>query len=121
MRLGETFLMPIPHQDIVHLWIVLSDPDQFGGAYVIANVTKDAARSGGECPLSSADHPWIKTNCFLNLADAMEITGANSANIEALVGKLIEMQARLETKVLERLVEIAKKSRAIPVRFKRYL
>ena len=119
MQLGDTFLMPIPDQQIDHLWIVLSDPDR--GSFVVVNVTKDVARAGGECPITPKDHPWIKESSFVNFADAIEITQAKASVLSALVGNLVTMQARLETKVVERIVLIAKKSKAFPIAFRKYL
>src|SRR5579862_5483016 len=92
MQLGDAFLMPIPGQAMDHLWFVISDPTLHGGAFIIANVTTDFSRAGKECPLTPADHSWIKKNCYMNFADALEITETRAIALSALVGKYVTMQ-----------------------------
>jgi|SRR5579862_8919244 len=121
MRLGDTFLMPVPLQDCDHLWIVISDPEAYGGTFVIVNVTGDYFRAGKECVLGPKDHPWIAKECFVTFADALEITPQRSAHLDQLVGKLIKMQGLLEKAALERIIGCAKKSRAFPTGYKKYL
>jgi len=121
MQLGDAFLMPIPGQASDHLWFVISDPAQHGGTFIIANVTTDYYRAGKECPLSSFDHPWIKVDCFMNFSDALEITPQHAARLDALLGKYVTMLAPLTTVSLKKIVASAKISKAIPVRYKKFL
>ena len=112
--------MPIPYQEYDHLWIVISDPSTHQGAFVIVNLTKDKNRAGNECLVSPGDHPWIKDKCFVNFADAMEITAEKTAYLELLVGKQITMQAEMEVKVLERIRTAARASKALPIAYRKY-
>lgn len=121
MRLGDTFLMPIPTQDCDHLWIVISDPETHGGTFIIVNVTGDYFRAGKECVLEAKDHPWIAKECFVTFADALEITPQHSAHLDQLIGKLVKMQGLLEITVLQRIIDCAKKSKAFPMGYKKYL
>jgi len=121
MRLGDAFLMPIPQQDCDHLWFVISDPEQHAGTFIIVNITSDYFRAGKECPLTSEDHPWIKEQCFVSFCDAIEITPIKSAHLDALLGKFVRMKEPLDALVLNKIVTAGKKSRAIPVGYKKYL
>ena len=122
MNLGDTFLMQVPPSfDCHHLWIVISDPGQNRGAFIIVNATTNEFRAGRECVLLPEDHEWIKTKCFISFGDALEITPATERNITALIGKSIHPQKPLADAVLLRIVEAANKSKALPVIFKKYL
>jgi hypothetical protein len=121
MQLGDAFLMPIPGQSSDHLWFVISDPAHHGGTFIIANVTTDYCRAGKECPLTPADHPWIKKDCYMNFADALEITQIRAAALAALIGKYVIMQPCLLADSLQKIVAAARASKAIPVGYKKYL
>jgi hypothetical protein len=115
MQIGDAFLMPIPGQASKHLWLVISDPAQHGGTFIIANITTDYWRAGKECPLNSKDHPWIKQDCFMNFSDALEITPEHAARLDALVGKYVTMQPSLAPACLAKIVAAAKLSKALSV------
>lgn len=122
MNLGDAFLMAVPPSfQSDHLFFVISDPNQHGGTFVIVNVTSDVFRAGKECVLNPGDHPWIKKQCFVAFADAMEITAVQAQMIQALMGNKISMQPCLNPPTLARIVEAAKQSTAIPVALRKYL
>ena len=122
MNRGDAFLMPLPRQPTNHhLWFVISDPIANGGTFIIVNLTTDEVRAGRECVLTPGDHEWIRETCFVTFGDALEITPALSENIDKLIGTKVLMQGPLRNDVLERIVNAAKCSTAIPVSFKRYL
>lgn len=120
MQLGDSFLMPTPGHSFDHLWIVISDPKAHNGTFVIANLTSDALRAGGECVLNVGDHRFINVKCYVNFADAMEIDTQKAACIEALVGKKITMHDPLDSQLIEKILGIAKNSKSLPVVLKKY-
>lgn len=127
MNLGDAFLMRIPGQNIDHLWFVISDPSRHP-AYIIVNLTKDAARAANECPMypagpdRPADHDWIREPCYVNFADALEITVEKAVHMRALLKMgSIKMRAAVRPEVLRRIVEAARKSTALPIAYKKYL
>lgn len=127
MDLGDAFLMPLPGQDIDHLFFVISDPASHQ-AFIIVNVTKDGARAGYECEMlpgtsgRTADHPWIKEKCYVNFSDAEEITKEKAKVLIGLLQRgFVKPQPRLRLEVLRRIVEAAKKSKVLAVALKRYL
>ncbi|MGO8790018.1 MAG: hypothetical protein ACLQVL_21895 [Terriglobia bacterium] len=121
MKLGDAFLMPHPDQNFSHLWFVISDPVKHGGAFIIANITSDEHRAGGECPLGPEDHKWIKKKSFVSFGDAIEITPEKAKHIHALIGKIITPQRSLTPEVLSKIAKAGKSSKAIPLSFKKYL
>ena len=124
MKLGDTFLMPCPWSGpkIPHLWIVISDPAKHNGVFVIVNLTTDRARSGSDCKLDKGDHHWIIQECYVSFPDALEITPEQEAMINQLTAsKMVTLLDPLEEAVLSRVVDAAKKSKALaPIR-KKYL
>jgi hypothetical protein len=124
MRLGETFLMPCPlvENKILHLWIVISDPTQHGGTFVIVNLTTNEARAGMDCKLVVDDHPWITEDCFVSFPDALEITPAGEANIAQLVAQgFAKPQEDMGAETLQMIIESAKESKALAPVYKKYL
>jgi len=119
MKLGDAFTMAVPPRyDTPHLFFVISDPSQNGGVYVIVNITSDYIRAGKECVLNVGDHDWITTLSYVAFRDAREIDP--SLNLDSLVGTLIKMQKPLRAEVLKAVVDAAKASKGIPVKFKKY-
>src|SRR5437879_7612473 len=113
MHLGDAFLMRIPRQQQRHLWFVISDPT-IRPTFIIANVTTDAMRTGQECTLFPADHKWITKQCYVNFADALEITPQKIAKIQELLKMgSITMEHPLHPNVLRRVVDAARKSKAL--------
>jgi hypothetical protein len=122
MNLGDAFLMSVPpnfHLD--HLFFVISDPQKHGGTFIIVNLTGDAFRAGRECILVGGDHPWIRKQSFVAFADALEITPEHSQMLDALTGTRVTLQPCLKPETLAKIIEAAKKSKAIPLVFKKYL
>ena len=120
MNLGDAFEMAVPpNYDLPHLFFVISDPAKYGGKFIIANITTDQFRAGKECVLSVGEHGWITQESFMTFADALEIP--DTKMLDALVGSKIKMQKPLDAATLTKIVEAAKKSKAIQVKFKKYL
>jgi hypothetical protein len=122
MKLGDAFLMRVPPNfDREHLFFVISDPIKNNGTFIIANITGDEFRAGRECVLVKGDHPWIVKESFVTFTDALEITPAHAQKIDALMGTTIKPQPCLKPEMLAKIVEAAKKSKAIAVDLKKYL
>lgn len=122
MLLGDSFLMPTPGHSWDHLWIVISNPQKHGGSFIVVNLTTDVARAGNECSLDCGEHRWITQRCYVNFADALEITQEKEANIQTLVAcKRISMHDTLDEVILQRIIVAAKQSKALPVKFRKYL
>jgi hypothetical protein len=122
MKLGDAFLMSVPPNfDREHLFFVISDPSKNEGTFLIANITGDEFRAGKECVLVKGDHPWITKESFVTFTDAMEITPEHAQKIDALMGTTIKAQPPLKAEVLAKIIEAAKKSKAIAIDFKKYL
>ena len=122
MNLGDAFLMTVPPKyNLEHLYFVISDPLAHGGAFVAVNVTTDRLRAGKECPVQSGEHRWINRECFVNFADALEITSSAAAHLESLMGKLVRMERPMTAALLARIVAAARASRSFPGNLKTYL
>jgi len=122
MNIGDVFTMAVPpNYDVPHLFFVISDPLKNGGIYHIVNITTDQIRAGKECVLNVGDHEWIIEESFVTFGDAREIDLKMSKGLDSLIGSKIKMRARLKPAVLERIVTAAKVSKAIPVRFKKFI
>lgn len=105
-----------------HLWVVISDPTQHNGEYIIVNVTTNEFRAGKDCELNPGDHPWITDKCFVSFGDAKRVTPAEDAKITAhLATKAIRKQFPVSGPVLQKIVAAAKKSNALPSGFLAYL
>ena len=116
MQLGDSFILLIPPE---HLWFVVSDPSKNDGAYVVVNLTSDYFLAGKECILNPGEHPWITKTSYICFSEAQLIT-AESDKVIASSSKVI-MKQRLSQKTLDKIIEAAKKSKAIPVGLKKYL
>jgi hypothetical protein len=122
MKIGDAFTMTVPPKyNIPHLFFVISDPCKNSGIYHIVNITTDYIRAGKECVLNVGDHKWITEPSYITFRDAREIDIALGKVLDSLVGTQIKMQAALRAEVLQRIVEAAKASKAIPIRFKKFL
>jgi len=124
MQLGDTFLMPCPGfiPKIPHLWIVISDPAKCGGFFVMVNLTKNVNRAGKDCELNIGDHQWVDQKCYVNFADALEITPIQEKMINQLIAsKAITMHFPIDGNVLQRIIEAGKQSKALAPKYKKYL
>jgi len=105
-----------------HLWVVISDPAQHDGEYIIANLTTDQFRAGKDCELNPGDHPWITEKCFVSFGDARKVTPAEDAKIAThMATKGIRKQFPVSAAALQKIVTAGKKSRALPGGFLAYL
>jgi len=122
MKLGDAFTMGVPpNYDLPHLFFVISDPTLHDGSFVIVNITTNYIRAGKECVLQVGDHPWITTESYVTFRDARIITPALDASLMSIVGRGVRVERELSIPVLQRIVDIAKKSRSFAPRFKMYL
>jgi hypothetical protein len=122
MNLGDAFLMKVPPRNIPHFFIVISDPANNGGAFIIVNITGDRFMAGEECILNIGDHPWITKKSYLMFSNALEITPAHAIKLNKLIEqKKIKPQPSVSPSVLGRIVEAAKIPTAITENFKKYL
>ena len=122
MKLGDAFTMEVPPKfDLPHLFFVISDPLKNSGTFHIVNITTNQLRAGKECILNIGDHEWITELSFVSFADTREIDKAKSAGLQALIGKRVKMQPCLKDDALQRIIEAGKKSKAIPLEFKKFL
>jgi len=70
MKAGDSVLMPKPGANqIPHLWIVITDPNN-NGECVIVNITTYKAISDNTVVLKSGDHPFIKHDSIVEYMDA---------------------------------------------------
>lgn len=103
------------------MWIVISDPAKNNGHFVIANLTTDENRAGKECELGRGDHGWIACKCFVNFADAREVTPTEEAKITALIAaKQIISHHQMSAAILKRIATAAKASKALRIELKKY-
>jgi hypothetical protein len=122
MKLGDAFTMAVPpNYDTPHLFFVISDPSKNGGIFHIVNITTDYIRAGRECVLNVDDHEWITQTSFVTFRDARQIDDELGRALDSLVGTKVRMEAPLRTDVLQRIVQSARVSRAIPIKFKKFL
>jgi hypothetical protein len=122
MKLGDTFLMRSPGHSLDHLWIVISDPNKHKGTFIIVNLTTDVARASADCELSPGCHRWVVEKCYVNFTDALRITPQLEANITSLTAtKAILPHEPLDSEILARIVQIARKSSSFPPTFRIYL
>ena len=122
MQRGDTFLMGNPHGRVKHLWIVISDSAKHGGTGVIVNLTTNKERSGDDCSLTAADHPWIDHQCWVCFGDALCLCPEKWKALKAgIPTKMIVPQATLAKNVVDRIVSEAKTSTSFPPICLRYL
>src|SRR5208337_4983157 len=62
-----------------------SDPAKCGGFFVMVNLTKNVNRAGKDCELNIGDHQWVDQKCYVNFADALEITPIQEKMINQLI------------------------------------
>lgn len=114
VQFGDTFV-------IQHLWIVASDPAANSGKFIIFNITTDRSRAGTDCELTPSDHPWITEKSYVSFGDAREVSPKEELKLlELMNGGTIRKHYPLKKTVLQRIVNAAKTSRALPLRFKNY-
>ncbi|MDR3773275.1 MAG: hypothetical protein P4L26_08005 [Terracidiphilus sp.] len=122
MKLGDAFRMGVPPKFTVpHLFFVISDPTQHGGAFVAVNITKDYIRAGRECVLQIGDHPWITAESFVTFRDALEITPAKAVGLHRLIGTEVFIENPLDPAVLRRIIVAAKASKSLRPVCKKYI
>lgn len=67
MKAGDTF--KLVNKDI-HLWMVISDPEQDPHRVLLVNFTTWTPRQDPACVLQEGDHPFIHHETCVNYADA---------------------------------------------------
>jgi hypothetical protein len=112
IQCGDAFILGLGG----HLWVVISEPVKHAGHFVIVNLTTDVFRAGTECELMPGDHQWIREKCYVSFGDAREVTPRQGAQIVAhmATGAIIK-QYPVTHAVLQKIIEAAKKSKALPI------
>jgi hypothetical protein len=114
MEFGDTFVM-------THLWIVISDPAQHGGAFIIANLTSNIARAGPECELNKGDHPWITHQCYLSFGDAREVSSKEETILaEFIASGKVTRHSPMAPQILQKIAMAARHSKALPIKYRKY-
>ena len=114
MQIGDTFLW----SEGGHLWVVISDPKMHGGEFIAANLTKDMFRAGKECELAPGDHQWIKEKTYVSFGDALKVGPKEAVNLENHISSgAIRRHFPMKSSVLEKIIEVAKKTKALPTGF----
>src|SRR5437016_3507395 len=75
MKAGTTFLLAKEHQAIDdHLWIIISDAEQFPQQVVIVNVTTIAPEKDQACIIERNEHPLVTHPSCISYAHAKMVT-----------------------------------------------
>ncbi len=102
-----------------HLYFVISNLDIDNNVLVVNMTTfKNTGREDLSCLLNIDDHPEITNKSYIKYDKAIELGTAKI--IELAMKKIIILKKDLDPTVLKRIQEGAKKSRALPGKFKKY-
>src|ERR1019366_5002265 len=69
LKQGDTFLISSPRNEVEHLWIVLTEPDEENQSLCV-NITTAQDGSDLTVELNKGDHPFIKHPSVVNYFDA---------------------------------------------------
>ena len=116
MNLGDTFVMGTPGHRTKHFWIVISDPSDNGGEFVIVNLTS-ARSTKANCTLDVGDHPWIKKFSVVNFGDALCIRDDRNFQ-EAIRRRYVVPQVPMARSLVEHVREHARCSPSLSDRLK---
>ena len=118
MQLGDTFILGAGG----HLWIVISDPPQHNGHFIIVNLTTDVFRAGKECELNIGDHQWITEKCYVTFGDARKVSPKEAATIMSYMASgVVTKHFPMRLAVLQKIIAAGKTSKALPTGFLAYL
>jgi hypothetical protein len=118
VQIGDTFLFG----EGSHLWIVISDPAQNHGDFVIVNLTKNEFRAGKDCELNVGEHQWIKEKCYVSFGDARKVTPIEAARIQALISQdQIKQHFPMRANIIHKIVQAGLKSKALTPELKALL
>jgi len=70
MQAGYAFLNASAQGLPVHLWVIISDPEQDAANVLIVNLTSWKPHHDQSCILREGDHPWIQHKSCVNYPDA---------------------------------------------------
>lgn len=102
-----------------HLYIVISDSDVDNRVLIVSlNTFKNNGREDTSCLLFKGDHSFIKQKSYIRYDRAEEIEEVRLLQLK-LKG-LIVLKEDISPKVLKRIQNGAKKSNALPRKFKKY-
>ena len=96
---GETFLMPSPHGQKEHLYVIIADLDE---QIVIVNFTTKREGSDTTVLLTPDDHPFIKIDTAVSFKDALV---AQKAKVIDYVSKHSRSHSSASENLLDILVE----------------
>ncbi|WP_435008693.1 hypothetical protein P12x_005897 [Tundrisphaera lichenicola] len=114
MKPGDTFRPADPSVDI-HLWVIISDPDQDPNRVLIVSLTTFKPKKESVCLLHPGDHPFIRhpTCVAYNLANAPSLAQLEGARAS---GRLIP-DIPVSEAVLRRIREGAALSTKLPIEY----
>ncbi|TAM82044.1 MAG: hypothetical protein EPN47_10220 [Acidobacteria bacterium] len=114
MQIGDAFLLQ-------HLWIVISDPAEHRGTFLIVNITTDKLRAGGDCELRRGDHEWIIKTSYVSFGDAREVGPEDEVRlIELMKSGKITKHFPARPAILQKIIQAAKESKSLPIGFRKY-
>jgi hypothetical protein len=118
VQIGDTFLLGQGS----HLWIVISDPAQNNGEFVIVNLTTDAFRAGKDCEMNPGEHQWIRQKCYVSFGDARKVTPKEAIRIQQLISQReIQQHFPMQSSVIKKIVAAGMKSKALATELKALL
>jgi hypothetical protein len=119
MSKGLTFWRKDEDGENLHLRFVLSDPDVDGKVLVVhMTSSRENGREDQSCILQAGDHDCVRNRSFIRYDRAFE-RELMSLLIEKTNGS-ISVEPDLDPAILTRIQEGAKKSAALPKKFKKY-
>lgn len=116
---GTTFWRKDDDSEIFHLRFIISNQD-VDNKVLVVNMTKwyNTGREDSSCILKSRDHKCIKVDSWIPYNQAFEINYLSLLR-EKYKG-LIRLEDNLTKSVLARIQSGARKSPALPFKFKKY-
>lgn len=118
VEIGITFLSPTPPYSTEHMFIVIAVDNNINEALFV-NVTTKKPSSDTSCLLKVGDHPFIKHESVINYADTQKTSIDNLE--KAFTAGILKTQQSVSQPLLERILRGAKKSDALPEKYKKYL
>jgi len=119
INVGDSFLIVNPKNNIPHLYVVISKPNN-NNQILMVNVTKYKTWKDNSCILIPNDHPFIKQKSVINYSDAIE---ARSDILEQLANcgrPDVRKERPFNKNIVTKIQDGAKKSNSLPKKFHSY-
>jgi len=92
------------------------------GEFIAVNLTKDVFRAGKECELNPGDHRWISEKTYVSFGDALKIGPEEAVKLEKQIASgAIKRHLPMKGSVLQKIIAVAKQTRALPTGYVDYL